>query len=159
MQRSFIICCIFSLLAISCTEKNTTQEESAEHELKNKLSTSLVNNPRSLSDTQNSNIELGKLTFKDTLHDFGKIKEGEIVEYDFEYTNSGKLDLLIYEAKGSCGCTIPEYSSKPIKPKETGFIKVKFNSEGKHGFNDKSVGIKTNGEPSVYQLIIEAEVD
>src|SRR5687768_16817628 len=60
----------------------------------------------------------------DSLHDFGKITDGEKVEYSFRFKNSGKNPLIITNASASCGCTVPEKPEAPIKPGETGFIKV-----------------------------------
>jgi hypothetical protein len=38
-------------------------------------------------------------------------------------------------------------------------MKVTFNSQGKHGFNEKTVSITTNGNPSTYTLKILATVN
>ncbi len=123
------------------------------------LSTDLIKNPRSLTqDSSDTGSTLGCLQFTDTLHDFKLIRAGEVVSTEFEFKNTGKQDILIYDAKVGCGCTVPEYSSAPIRPGETGHIKVRFNSEGKTGYNDKSILVHTNGNPAVYELHILAEV-
>ena len=49
------------------------------------------------------------MTFDRVSHDFGTIKEGETVETEFTFTNTGKSDLIIVDARGSCGCTVPKY--------------------------------------------------
>nr|HNH67158.1 DUF1573 domain-containing protein [Bacteroidia bacterium] len=67
------------------------------------------------------------------------ITEGEIVSYNFKFKNSGKAPLIITQASASCGCTVPEYSKDPIAPGQEGFIKVTFNSEGKHGMTSKTI--------------------
>jgi hypothetical protein len=103
--------------------------------------------------------DIGSMSFTDTLHDFGRMKEGEIVVYEFSFTNKGKRDLLINEAKGSCGCTVPDYPKEPIKPGEQNSIKVTFNSQGKKGYNEKTVMVITNGNPSILNLTILAEVN
>ena len=57
------------------------------------------------------------MTFDKGIHDFGVINEGERVETIFEFTNTGKADLIIQDARGSCGCTVPEYPKNvPIAP-------------------------------------------
>lgn len=124
------------------------------------LSTDLVKNPRSLNPDNASPMggALGHLVFDDTLHDFGRIKAGEIVTTDFTMTNSGKQDIIIYDAKVACGCTVPEYADAPLKPGASQIIKVRFNSEGKTGYNDKTVLVHTNGDPAIYTLHILAEV-
>jgi uncharacterized cupredoxin-like copper-binding protein len=128
--------------------------------LKGKLSADLVENPRSAENMNASKLaNLGHLQFEDTLHDFGTMKEGEMAEYEFNYSNTGKKAIIINEAKGSCGCTVPEYNSSPLQPGEKSKMKVTFNSQGKRGFNEKTVTITTNGNPSTYTLKILATVN
>lgn len=124
----------------------------------NALSTDLVNNPTSSDKQTVDPSQTGLLVFADTVHDFGSLSEGEIIQHDFEYTNKGSKEVIITSAKGSCGCTVPEYETKPIKPGETGIMKVTFNSDGKPGYNEKNVQINTNGVPSKYRLTILATV-
>lgn len=101
-----------------------------------------------------------KMKFKETVHDFGKLKGGETREYNFEFTNVGQEDLVIEYAKGSCGCTVPEWPKDPIKPGATGAIKVKFDSTGKKGKQEKTVTITANTDPEINSIItIKAEVE
>ena len=64
---------------------------------------------------------------KDT-HDFGKIKSGDKVTYDFKFINAGKSPLIITDAVATCGCTKPEWPKTPVKPGESGVIHITFNS-------------------------------
>ncbi|MBU3675689.1 MAG: DUF1573 domain-containing protein [Chitinophagaceae bacterium] len=157
IQFSFWALCltgIFFLSFTACTNDAPVSEAPA-----GGLSTDLVKNPRSLTqDSSVLNNALGRLQFTDTVHDFKLVRAGEVVSTEFEFKNTGKQDVLIYDAKVGCGCTVPEYTSAPIRPGETGNIKVRFNSEGKTGFNDKSILVHTNGDPAVYELHILAEV-
>ncbi len=101
-----------------------------------------------------------KMKFNESIHDFGKLKGGESREYDFEFTNVGKEDLVIEFAKGSCGCTVPEWPKEPIKPGAKGSIKVKFDSTGKKGKQEKTVTITANTDPDINSIItIKAEVE
>jgi hypothetical protein len=77
-------------------------------------------------------------------YDFGTVAEGEVVETVFNVTNSGKIDLVITNAKGSCGCTVPVWPKAPIKPGETGEVAVKFNTSGKPNRQIKTVTLTTN---------------
>jgi hypothetical protein len=79
------------------------------------------------------------MTFDVTEMDFGTIKQGDIVTREYKFKNTGKEPLIINEAHGSCGCTVPDYPKEPIKPNGTGVIKVTFNSAGKMGQQDKTV--------------------
>src|SRR5215211_6655666 len=59
-----------------------------------------------------------------------KITKGETVEVSWRFRNSGNTPLIIENAHGSCGCTIPEKPTAPIPPGQEGVIKAKFNSAG-----------------------------
>jgi hypothetical protein len=68
------------------------------------------------------------------------------------------VPLVIETAKGSCGCTVPEFPKEAIAPGGSGYIKVKFNSKGKVGHNSKKVTIIANTEPISTVLTITAQV-
>ncbi|MEZ5045411.1 MAG: DUF1573 domain-containing protein [Chitinophagaceae bacterium] len=148
MNNYLILLVIVALY--SCSEKSSEERQTS-----TKLSTSLVKNPNDIGDSS----AFGCLTFVDTFHNFGTIKEGENVKFDFEYTNTGNKDIIISHAAGSCGCTVPVYDQNPIKPNQKGSIEVNFNSQGKKGYNSKTVGIRTNGKPSEYTLLIDVIVE
>jgi len=88
------------------------------------------------------------MKFENGSHDFGKITQGDIVHYDFKFTNTGKTPLIISNATASCGCTTPEYPHEPIKPGSNGVIKVTFNSAGKNGVQDKQITVTANTNPA-----------
>jgi hypothetical protein len=91
-------------------------------------------------------------------YNFGQITEGEVVTHIFSFTNSGDEPLYIRSARGSCGCTVPEHSKKPISPGQKGEIKVSFDSNGREGPNTKGIFIESNTEPELTILKISAEV-
>ena len=98
------------------------------------------------------------MTFDKSEHDFGKIKSGAKVDYAFNFTNTGEADLIITKAKGSCGCTVPEYPKDPIKPGQSGKIKVSFDSGNKQGQQHKTVTISTNSAKGDEKLSIKASI-
>ena len=100
-----------------------------------------------------------ELTFEKQEHDFGTIKQGDKVTYEFKFKNTGQADLLISDAKGSCGCTVPEYPKTPIKPGEDGKLKVSFDSTGKSGLNTKSVTITCNTKEKNNIINIKANIE
>jgi hypothetical protein len=99
-----------------------------------------------------------KMDFENKEWDFGLIEAEEIVSYSFEFVNSGSDPLIISSAKGSCGCTVPEWPKVPIVPGERGFIDVTFNSKGKKGRQNKRVTLTTNVVPSQQLLTVKGEV-
>ena len=98
-------------------------------------------------------------TFEVRSHDFGTIQEAKgPVSCTFEFTNTGDKPLLIIEATASCGCTRPEYPTKPIKPGHKGKIKVTYSPIGRPGAFKKTVKVKTNGKERTTTLRIEGTV-
>lgn len=123
----------------------------------NKVPGSVVNIPNSASGEVDED-SLPVLEFDITTHDFGKIIQGEVVTYAFRFRNAGGGDLIIANITASCGCTITDYPKYPIKPGEENFIKVTFQSAGKRGFQNKSVTIAANTQPSTHFLTVKAEI-
>ena len=98
------------------------------------------------------------ISFEHGMYNFGKIVEGEKVNYEFKFKNTGKTPLIITNATATCGCTIPEPPKEPIKPDGTGVIKVVFNSAGKMGMQDKVITVTSNGNPSTSEVHLIGEV-
>jgi hypothetical protein len=98
------------------------------------------------------------MSFETINYDFGKVKEGEKVQYEFKFTNTGKSPLIISDATATCGCTVPEPPKDPIKPGATAVIKVVFDTMGKSGLQDKVVTITSNGNPSINDVHLTGEV-
>ncbi|MBR0037443.1 MAG: DUF1573 domain-containing protein [Bacteroidales bacterium] len=100
----------------------------------------------------------GQLTFTKTSHDFGTIseKDGDAT-VTFEFKNTGDAPILILRAASSCGCTVPEYPKKPIRPGESGEIKVTYHAKGRPGPFQKSVQIVDNTD-SKTQVTIRGNV-
>ena len=99
------------------------------------------------------------MEFEETTFDFGTIISGEKVSYFAEFTNTGDKPLVIKSAKGSCGCTIPQWPKDPIMPGETSQILVEFNSKGKHGKTSKRVTITANTEPAQTYLTVTGTIE
>jgi hypothetical protein len=99
------------------------------------------------------------MTFDVMEHNFGTIKQGEVATYEFKFKNTGKEPLVISEAHGSCGCTVPDWPKDPIAPGKTGIIKVTFNSTGKSGAIDKTVTINSNNRDGIVTLHMKGTVE
>lgn len=102
--------------------------------------------------------KVGKFKFEEETHDFGEVPEGPLAEYDFEFKNVGKEPIVIQEAHGSCGCTVPKWPSEPILPGKKGKIHVAYSSQGRPGPINKDVTINSNAEQSPMVLHIRGNV-
>ena len=98
------------------------------------------------------------MRFNEHEHDFGIMDEGDVVTYNFDFTNTGAEPLILDKCKGSCGCTVPQCPKTPIAPGETGTIEVKFNSKGKKNQQTKKVTVTANTDPAQTILTIRANV-
>lgn len=98
------------------------------------------------------------ITFERDIYDFEKIEQGEKVQHEFKFKNTGKSPLIISNATATCGCTIPETPKEPILPGKESVIKVVFNSEGKMGMQDKVVTVTSNANPNVSTVHLVGEV-
>lgn len=119
------------------------------------LSTDLVNNPRSATETSDKQAVI---TFDKEEHDFGSLLQGEVVTYSFHFTNSGNAPLIISGVGSSCGCTVGDYPREPIAPGKTGDIKVTYNSSGHHGFQSRVLTVMSNTNPAKTVLRIKGKV-
>lgn len=130
---------------------------SCSQETSKEVDTDLITNPATASgdvDTENAPA----FTWESETHDFGTITQGEKTSFSYKFTNTGKSDLIISSARGSCGCTVPDYPKNPIKPGESGKIDVVFDSEGKSGRTQKSVTIVANTYPATTVLQVTGEI-
>lgn len=99
-----------------------------------------------------------KIDFVQKTYNFGTIQEGDVVKYEFEYTNTGTEPLIIKDASATCGCTAPGFSFFPLDPGLSSAISVTFNSANKAGAQKPEVTIITNGYPSRHVLTMEGNV-
>jgi hypothetical protein len=92
-------------------------------------------------------------------YNFGTIKQGEKISYDFKFSNAGKDALVITEAHGSCGCTVPQWPKEPVAKGSKQVIHVEFNSAGKQGMQDKTVTITSNAKGGQKVLHLKGNVE
>jgi hypothetical protein len=125
------------------------------------LSTDLIANPKTASpELASSTAAAGSpvMQFDRDKWDFGEIIQGESVEYNFRFTNTGDAPLIITDAKGSCGCTVPDWPKEPIGPGESGRIRVTYDSKGRKDQFNKTVTITANTVPNANKLFISGVV-
>ena len=141
-MRNTIKIFVVVLLLITCSCK---KEVSTEQDI-----------TRSLQ--ENAKAPKTKVAFDKEVHNFGEIKQGEIVSTSFIIKNIGDNDLFIVEAHGSCGCTVPEVTKEAIEPGESAPIHVKFDSNGKSGEVTKSIMVTCNTVKIVETISIKASI-
>jgi hypothetical protein len=105
-----------------------------------------------------SNLPKTMIKFDEDKFDFGELTAGDVVHHTFSFTNGGSNPLLITNAIGSCGCTVPTYPKEPISPGAKGAIEVQFNSTGKEGLQNKTVTVSANTDPPTTVLTITSNV-
>jgi hypothetical protein len=84
-----------------------------------------------------------EISFDKSTHDYGQIQKSANGECIFVFTNTGNKPLKISNAKGSCGCTVPQWPREEIAPGATGEIKVRYDTK-RVGVINKSVTIQSN---------------
>lgn len=98
------------------------------------------------------------MTFGETKHNFGFIRQGEVVSCEFEFTNTGDGPLLISECEVACECTKTEFPKEPVAPKATGKIKVTFDSKSAMDRQEREVIVKSNATNSPQTLVFKCVV-
>lgn len=151
MKNFSILLLILSTLAL------TSCEQSASKKVKGDLSSYAEKAKLGSTTTTSKNAVM---SFDKASHDFGVINEGDKVQTKFMFTNTGESDLIIVDARGSCGCTVPEYpKNTPIAPGATGEILVSFDSSNKPGMQQKTVTLSANTDSGREMLRIKATVN
>jgi len=137
------------------TDLNTSNTEAIEASFQNELNG--TNNQANIPAE-----DLGPKTsiqFEEMEYNFGKIEQNSRNPHTFTFTNTGEHPLIISQAKGSCGCTVPQYPREPIAPGETGEIEVVYSPGTQKNQQTKTVTITANTEPETTILRIRANVN
>ena len=108
--------------------------------------------------TEKAKIGGPVMTFEKTEIDYGTIAQGADPLRRFKFKNTGTEPLIINNARGSCGCTVPSYKKEPIAPGETGEIEVRYDTQ-RIGDFAKSVTIETNEGANPRVLMIKGKVN
>ena len=147
-MKNIAVIVLLSLGCIGCSDNAASKIDASKQKKTTQVSLDQVDTPTD-----------AKMDFEAIEWDFGEIDQGDEVEYAFKFTNTGSDPLIITNAKGSCGCTVPEWPRAPVAPGETGVIDVKFNSKGKKGKQNKRVTLTTNMVPSQQVLIVKGQIN
>jgi len=92
------------------------------------------------------------MTFETTTVQYGEIEQGADPLRTVSFTNTGNQPLVINSAKGSCGCTVPNFPKEPIMPGESNVIEVRYDTK-RVGPINKTVKLKTNEGGNVQHVL------
>lgn len=138
MKKSFLVLCAFALTTAAATAQNASSvaEKAA------------VATPKKAD---------AVVKFTEVKHDFGKIKQGVPVTYDFVFFNTGNQPVVIESATASCGCTTPTWPKTPVMKSKTDKVSAGFNAASVQPF-EKSIYVKVAGYDLPIELKISGEV-
>jgi len=152
--------------AVSCKNEAKSGETTTPASTENPAATPVADpaNPAATTTTPaepevDPNLPKTTIEFKEMEYDFGTIKQDQKVTHSFKFKNTGKEPLIIASAKGSCGCTVPDWPKEPIAPGAESEIKVEFNSGKKAGQQSKTVTIQANTDPNPTRLTVKSNVE
>src|SRR5215813_13579103 len=110
------------------------------------------------SDAAKDNPNAPEITFSSELYDYGTIKQGADGGCEFKFKNTGKEPLVISNARGSCGCTVPTWPKEPIMKGQTAVIKVHYDTK-RVGTFTKTVTIESNAKTNPKVINIKGTVE
>jgi len=101
-----------------------------------------------------------RAVFKATSHDFGKVKQGDVVTHEFAFKNEGGAPLVIEKIETTCGCAAALVSEKTIGPGKEGKVKATFDTRGYSGRLSRYLYIVSNdGENPRRELALVANIE
>ncbi len=92
------------------------------------------------------------MKFKNEVHDFGNVKEGDKAEYEFTFVNTGKKPITIQNVTTTCGCTSPHWSKEPVAPGKKGTVMVSYSTPGRVGPISRQVTVMTDAGNKVLKI-------
>lgn len=158
MRNILVMLLLLGLFA--CGQESNTTEVNSPEDIKASGAVSnseLTSNPATANEPLNPD-EAAQIQFEEESVDLGIVKEGEKGEHIYKFTNVGKQPLIIQNAKGSCGCTVPEFPREPIPVGGSGQIRVTFDSKGRKGNQEKIVTVTANTIPAETKVRFTAQV-
>jgi hypothetical protein len=162
VQIALSLVLVAGLMACQSGNKDIRDEARQSLEGGNAAVTPQNPNPMDPAAAQASPVPSGPTTemaFSETEFDFGTVKEGLKVSHTYSFKNTGKEPLVISNAQGSCGCTVPKWPRDPIAPGKSGEIVVEFDTKGKAGDRNQKVTLTANTNPPQTFLTLKGKVE
>jgi hypothetical protein len=114
--------------------------------------------PAQNAEVKTDNPNAPEITFESDVNDYGTVKFGSDGNCEFKFKNTGKDPLIISNARGSCGCTVPTWPKEPILKGQTGTIKVHYDTKRPGAFS-KTITINSNAKTDTKVLTIKGVVE
>jgi len=106
---------------------------------------------------KNDSANMPFITFESEVIDYGTIAHMSDGNREFKFKNTGKEPLVISDITRSCGCTTPTVPKEPIKPGESGVIKVHYDTK-RVGQFEKTLTVISNAKNNNKQIKIKGTV-
>jgi hypothetical protein len=90
--------------------------------------------------------------------DLGRIKEGDVIEYEVNVVNRDSVAMVLLDVSASCGCTMLDYDANPIITGDTARITLRYDSKGQSGSQLKTIRLYTSLTPRPYTILLMADV-
>jgi hypothetical protein len=162
MSKSFLFVALLMVTLGACKDRNAEKRiaelESELQKYKGQKEAPQPIGAQTVEAEKKPDGPLPEFAFETIKHDFGTIKEGDPAEFTYNFKNTGAAPLVISAVRPSCGCTVPEHSKDPIPVGGTGFVKVKFDTNGKSNVQNKTVTVVANTFPKETLLSFTALV-
>ncbi|MEW5674863.1 DUF1573 domain-containing protein [Flavobacterium enshiense] len=136
---------------------NTVAVEAQEIATKAKTEIKAAKKAKKAKKVKMPKVEGVGMFFESETIDYGTIDQDANGQREFVFTNNGDKPLIIMNAQGSCGCTVPTFPKEPIAPGAKGVIGVKYDTHRTGNFN-KQVTLTTNASETPKVLTIKGEV-
>lgn len=92
------------------------------------------------------------MNFTNEIMDYGTIEHKADGAREFVFTNNGTEPLIIMNAQGSCGCTVPTWPKEPIAPGATAKIGVKYDTNRPGPFT-KTITLTSNAKETPSKVL------
>lgn len=99
-----------------------------------------------------------KMTLESEIVDYGTIDQGSEPLRLAKFTNTGTEPLIISGAKGSCGCTVPNWPKEPIMPGETSQIEIRYDTK-RVGAINKTVTVTSNDPAGKHVIRVQGTIN
>ncbi|MBS7787365.1 DUF1573 domain-containing protein [Flavobacterium sp. CYK-55] len=134
---------LLAALAIFGVTASNAQAKKTAAKAATKAATAKVETPK---------VEGAGMLFESETIDYGTLPHNADGKREFVFVNNGTKPLIITNATGSCGCTVPSFPKEPIAPGAKAIIGVKYATDRVGAFT-KTVTVTSNAEGQASKVL------